>query len=622
MSQTKALLWKEWLEIRVFFHIALFVFLGLPLLGGLESRIQTGRFEIMASAWTYFLGGIFAIFVGVGTVVREMKGRLEDFWRSRPVGVAQWLVIKYFVGLAVVIVTLMPPLILELLVNQTEADLYARPELVLAWHPFMWAALYSVGFMMACLVRRGAHAAMLSVAVMLLLYFLPEVIPPLRQFSLAWAIEESANPRSDPSGNVLPIYHHVPWALGRVLFRPAQLQFVLAMLVLCAIALASSLVIIRRNVRVESGRRTIYWSLGGAVLILFSSACFQVATNLNLLQTVTLGKGEWVGVLRGDAEQGIIVTSQWTPKDPADPTGPATSLYRIRPFHVSSTGIELGESTVIGKDFWWQHTLWQPQRPNVLYGVRIAPEGYVDEHYPILVTGQLGMPEGKVTEQPFPKLLVNSNEGAFDSIVYAAGDRLYLLFGPYLVVFDISNPFQPKPISRSTIDVAYRRAYHYLDREINGEITIPLPQVPGLTARQRLEAVTANWVRFDGEILVRRPSEDQLVTYRLTLLTDAEATFQKAGQYESTPIERLFGTSRSSSALRNGLYFAALGSRLDRGSRLAVFDVRDPQRPHPIAHGAFPTTQVPYNLLPLADGRLIASEGNTLWLISAPPKRD
>ena len=46
MSQRKALLWKEWLEIRVFFYIALFVFLGLPLLGGIEAVVQNGRFEM------------------------------------------------------------------------------------------------------------------------------------------------------------------------------------------------------------------------------------------------------------------------------------------------------------------------------------------------------------------------------------------------------------------------------------------------------------------------------------------------------------------------------------------------------------------------------------------------
>ena len=189
MNQLKSLLWKEWLEIRTFFLIALFVFVGLPLLGGIEARFQTGYFEILASVWTYFLGGVLAIFVGVGTVVRDLNGRLEDFWRSRPVSVSRWLIVKYFVGLFVVIFTLCVPLVLELLINHTNTNMYTAPQLILAWHPFLWALLYSIGFLMACLVRRGAHAAMLSLAVMLLLYFLPEIIPPLRHLGVSWAVQ-------------------------------------------------------------------------------------------------------------------------------------------------------------------------------------------------------------------------------------------------------------------------------------------------------------------------------------------------------------------------------------------------------------------------------------------------
>jgi ABC-type transport system involved in multi-copper enzyme maturation permease subunit len=626
MNQLKALLWKEWREIRVFFFIALFVFLGLPLLGAIESKVQTGRFEIMASVWAYFLGGVFAIFVGVGTVVRDMKGRLEDFWRSRPVSLSRWLLTKYFVGLAVVIVTLVAPLVLELLVNQTQSDLYASPQLVLAWHPFVWAVLYSVGFMMACLVRRGAHAAMLSIAVMLLLYFLPDVLPPLRHLSVSWAVEESALPRRDDAYNILPYYHGIPWTLGKVVFHPAQLQFAMGMVLLCVAAVVGAFLIVRRDARVESGRKTIYWSLGGAALILFTSASFQIATNLQLLQTVRIPDREWVQGAYGNAEHAMFVTEQWTPKDPSDPNAPQSPLYRIHPFRVTSAGIELGEPTELGKDFWWQYALWQPERPNVLYGIRFGPEGnYLDEHFPVLVTAQLGIPAAKVTEQPFPKLLTNNNDGIFRAQLYTAGNRMYLVFGPHLLVFDISDPLGPKVVSERTIDVGYARFDPSFDNERSDLTIVPLPQIPGLSARQRLEVRAARWPTFDGNVLTR-VHNDRIFTFKIDALTDTAVTFRRVGRYEPTPVQKLFGAGFEGAASGNGLYYQAFRNSRFGGFRLSVFDVHDPQRPSPIAHIAFPGGNYERHLLPLADGRLVACGQyelwHELWLISAPPRRE
>ena len=87
MRQLNALIWKEWHETQVFLWIAWGLFIGLPIIGGLEGRfVDTGRSEFMASPWVLMLGPVLAIVVGVAVTCRDVQPKLEDFWQSRPIG--------------------------------------------------------------------------------------------------------------------------------------------------------------------------------------------------------------------------------------------------------------------------------------------------------------------------------------------------------------------------------------------------------------------------------------------------------------------------------------------------------------------------------------------------------
>ena len=123
MRQLVALAWKEWHEVRIYLWIALGVFIGLPLIGVLEAMYQhTGHhFEIEISPWVIIFGGVLAVFVAVGATCRDLSGRLEDFWRSRPLNVARWLLVKYFVGLTVVLLSCLLPLAVELWFQSAQA---------------------------------------------------------------------------------------------------------------------------------------------------------------------------------------------------------------------------------------------------------------------------------------------------------------------------------------------------------------------------------------------------------------------------------------------------------------------------------------------------------------------
>ncbi len=531
MNQLKSLVWKEWLEIRGFFLVALFVFLGLPLLGGIESLLQTGRFEILASVWTYFLGGVLAIFVGVGTVIRDLKGRLEDFWRSRPVKLNEWLFAKYFVGLAVVIVTLAVPLVLELLINQTRGDLYAAPQFVLAWHPFLWAAMYSVGFLTACLLRRGAHAAMLSLAVMLLFYFLPEILPPLRHLGVSWAVQESQFPRRDGNYNLLPEYHAVPWVLGKAVFHWVQFEFVAGMVVLCAIAAWASLVVIRRDKRLESDRRTIYWSIGGALLILFASTSFQLATNLELLQTVKLPNAqERVVTVQFGQDGGVLFTNRWRQLDGQH----SETIVTAYPFRITRAGVELQPVISLPSSISTRNLAWRPQHPDVIY----TPD-YVTSHpnpndatehldYPKLTVCSLAAPTASVSEMNF-KDLEAKDWGSMR--LYVAGDLLYFLGGPHVLTFDIADPLRPRLLSHRMIPHTSLHDTWSGEYGDSDTMLFALPEIAELSPQQRLEARMAMWQTFDGRN-VYRVSESRIMVFSLDELTPTTARFRKSGRYD------------------------------------------------------------------------------------------
>jgi ABC-type transport system involved in multi-copper enzyme maturation permease subunit len=622
MNQFKSLLWKEWREIRVFFFIALFVFVVLPLIGGLEDFVQHGRFEVVASIWTYFLGGVLAIFIGVGTVVRDLNGPLEDFWRSRPLSVTRWLIVKYFVGLVVVIFTLVVPLAIELLVNKTKIDVVIPPQLIMAWHPFVWAVLYSVGFLMACLLRRGAHAAMLSLAVMLLLYFLPEVLPPLHHLSVTWVVQESQFPRQDHTGKLLPYYHALPWALRNVVFRPLQLQFAAGMLILCLIAVGLSLLVIRRDTHIESGRRTIYWSIGGALLVLFASASFQVASNLTLLQSTSLPNAdEFVSDVRIAQDHGLLITNRWQ----ASPPDHGEWFHTAYPFKITPAGVQLESPVSLPDKSYYVGFVWRPEHPNVIYVpgvVRINknPDDPTDhDDYPKLTVFVLNGSAAQVSELEFKEFTTKDSMASSwgRHSLFAAGDRLYLISTSHVLIFDIADPLKPHLLSNQTIP--YTPNYYQWSGSISEDtdpVIFPLQQIPGLSAHDRLAAWMSDWKTFDGEAFYRE-NDNRIAAYHLEQLTDTTATFRKAGRYDVTPVQRLFGSGAAYATASDGFLYSTTTSKIGRGIRLNVFDVRDPQRPHPIAHFALPEANesIPYRL---PDGRiLLASRGN-LYVVSAP----
>ncbi|MDB5174896.1 MAG: hypothetical protein JWN51_3669 [Phycisphaerales bacterium] len=114
-----------------------------------------------------------------------------------------------------------------------------------------------------------------------------------------------------------------------------------------------------------------------------------------------------------------------------------------------------------------------------------------------------------------------------------------------------------------------------------------------------------------------------LVTYQL--VTPAPwpyqrggyAVFQKAGESNSTLLERMSDSNDFRCTAGGGFCYVSSWSGTLRCPRVTVFDIRDPKRPRPVGHFAVPNDG-PLVVRPLPDGRALVG-GRKLYLTGPPP---
>ncbi|MGD0767748.1 MAG: hypothetical protein ABSB42_06075 [Tepidisphaeraceae bacterium] len=592
MKQLTALVWKEWREVRVFLWIAFGVFIGLPIIAGLEAMVQySHRFEISTSPWVLGFGGVLAVFVAVGATCRDFSGHLEDFWRSQPVGITRWLLAKYFVGLAVVLVACALPLAIEVSIDR---DKSALPLIV--WFPFLWAALYGIAFLAGCLVRRTSHAAMLALAAMLLVYCLPVVIPPLQWLNVSTV--------TDFSTGMLG-----PWP--RVLGL-SQLAFAAGMLGLAIAVLVLSLLAVHFDWRVGSGRKMMYASLSAAILILFASAAFQLGTNMPILRQIDMPMGEQVCRIHCDGNDGYVITRTGRLIAPTPDSTVRKYECNFRTVKLTDSGIELGNPIRVASQF--TYDLWfhvhAPGHPETIY--YISNTGEEERETLWLNVAQLD----KGIDKPAIRLWEYEQYSPNDSwpLLYASGDRLYVI-ASRLITLDITQPLTPRVISNVPFGYSFGWA-----RRGNDSLTEILPPVPTLSPRQRLQAV-AHPFSFEGDTLcewLRVNNDSTLLAYRLAQLTDTRAVFKMIGQYTPTLLEEIFGAPNPLDVeLQNGLLYVSQYPGNTENPHIDVFDTRGPHPLRLIGHFAAPGVRT---VCPLPDGRALVG-GDKLWLVGPPPHR-
>ncbi|MGA2233067.1 MAG: hypothetical protein ABSH22_19365, partial [Tepidisphaeraceae bacterium] len=536
MKQLSLLAWKEWHEIRAFFWIAIGIFIGLPVIGGIEEFAQHGHFVLLASPWVFGCGAVLAVFVAVGAACRDFHSHLEDFWRSRPVSVTRWLLVKYAVGLGVVLLVCALPLVLEIVIDH---DLSVVQ--LLSVVPFLWIAVFSISFLAGCLVRRPAHAAMLALAAMLLVYCLPTVLPPLAWLDI-WSITDS---RPDWDWNAA-----WSWDQLRAIIRVPQLiAFAAGMLAIGGIALMAALIAVRRDWRLESGRKMMYGSVAGAVLILFCSAAYRLGTNMPILQTVDLPDADFTGQFVFRGQHGYLLCSDY-PYQPNQQSGNTGLRSNWHSVDLTSSGVQVGPAQPLNSMGWGWGSVWTThtaENPNIEYQPSSGPATPIplrsspnppstspspppttarpgpsttassrrpsrkpapgtDNHYYLMVT-QLGRPV-KAIQLPW-QYDPNQTAHTPPPRVYAWTNRLFF-FGTRLLTLDISDPLSPTVISDTPFDYQYFGIVNFGGEEKG---TLRLPPFPHVPPLGRLGTVIYPEHGFDGQTLCQTLG-GSLIEYR------------------------------------------------------------------------------------------------------------
>lgn len=616
MKQLTALVWKEWHEVRVLFAIALFVFLGLPIIGGIQFVIfQNGRFSIDASIWVMFLGGLLSIVVAVGTVTRDVNGKLEEFWRSRPVHVLRWLLVKYGVGLAVVLVSLIVPLLIERAFGPV-ANLVSSSQ-ILAWHPFLWTALFSIAFATACICRRGAHAGMLSAAIALLIYFLPTIIPSLKFMSVTLVSYDSqygVRGWSARDGFHSSFIGYIPWASGYAQYGPLQLAYIGGMLLLAITGLIVAVVALKRDWRIEAGRKMLYWSVGAALLLLFATAASQVGANLPVLHTAELSLGsEWMRMLQSDGQHGIMASQ------PVDERNRMSGTI-VRTLDISQTGIAVTSTLNFANEYFG--ALWVANQPDVIYTLFSTddPETTPNSYPGMSIFDLRGT--GSISTIRFRELAAK-NWSLYQARII--GDRLYVL-GPGVMIFDIADRYQPKLLQTVPIATSIMFSYsRFFSSDGLNVLAYPLLDIPGLTPREKLQFVNVGGTSLQGDTLAQMDQNRigaGFSVYDLKELTETTATFQRRATYEPSLMQRLFGGDLNYELQRSGDKLYGVGWSQLSGNHLVAFDVGSAV-PTQIGHFAFGDkwTGVRGLQCALPNGSVLAVSEGAVMVLGAPKQR-
>jgi hypothetical protein len=608
MTQLIALTWKEWREVRIYLWIALGTFIGLPLIGGLEAHYHYGHehFEISVSPWVMICGGVLAVFVAVGATCRDFSGRLEDFWRSRPLNIGQWLLVKYFVGLAVVLASCVLPLTVELYLDRDK-----HAVLYVVWYPFMWAATYSIGFLAGCLLRRTAHAAMLALAGMLLVWFLPLVLPPLQWLSMT---------------AITGYYGYGQDYVWPTIFDVSYLQFAAGMAGIAVAVTILAMLAARRGWHIEAGRKMMYGSVSVAVLILFASAAFQLGTNLPILQQIDLPqldtqRGDRFVMIHCVGQHGFIVTEDKSRLTEGQRRSGWNGDFKLQMFDLTSSGLSLS-STIRDCPFFTsldrEDVAWAPQRLDVQYFIRTEAE---PDHIYARLLCMSSFETG--TGEPPQLLWKESSPNSYDRdpspTLYIKRDRLYVV-GMQLAILDISDPLKPKLISNAPF-VRGSTPFYY---ELPGmeQLTCVLPVIPGLSPAERLEILVKTGIGsaqcFDGQILCMTEYRG-LAAYRMVTLKSDSAKFKEIWEDEPSFLEGVFGLANYYRiSMGNGLVYAQSDpGHSSINASANVFDIRSNPPMRLVGHFAAPGAEV---VQPLPDGRAIVG-GSKLWLVGPPKGR-
>ena len=181
-SSFEAIVWKQFRESAPLATMGAACIALVTLIVYLSTKreatggMTTNQLLFTAAVVWMIVGVMVAVVAGVGVFFDDLSPGLNGFWRSRPIRIGQWFLVKYVVGILVTIVTISVPLIaVALYAWLTPGDLsisnmrdHVEARSFALFGGLGQVAVYNYAIASIVLLRRPIHAAFTAIAAALL----------------------------------------------------------------------------------------------------------------------------------------------------------------------------------------------------------------------------------------------------------------------------------------------------------------------------------------------------------------------------------------------------------------------------------------------------------------------
>jgi ABC-type transport system involved in multi-copper enzyme maturation permease subunit len=647
MRSSASLLWKEWREVHWFLIAGAAIFIGWPLIEAVSNyRLWQSFYSDMPAGMVLLFGGFFAILVAAGATCRDLQGNIACFWQSRPVAIWRWVITKYLVGLAVILVVLTVPVLMQILMAGRADGSYNRAggfATVLVCHTFTIILVYSLSFVAGCLIRSPVYAVIFSAALAMLVYFLPMLAPPLEGFSVfnimmqspMEIVKLSKLEQGGPwfAGKLRLV--KIPWADDLALrYNIDLLRYIIFVVSASFVGVVVSWRTVKQNWRVKVGQKLMFWLVGGVAMLLFLTVVFQLGSNLKCIRQIPLKPGSEgrcnVEVIVCEGYKGVLLLSNRIPGFTGYTADNTIYSYLVT-FDLSAKE-PVVENVIIAKDQMSafsspgdrRQLVWSAKNPQWAYLIRTSSsKGETDDKWILgkveLLTVSLGGDEAVVIDKIDLLPHIEDRMGSCEGMCLLE-DKVFVNLSGQVFVFDLGADGKPTLESATKKRVGIYGESGGRDAGGRTFATMSLGLIPaeGLNVEERLKAMVEltgyRVMGIEGGIVVET-NNDFIKVFRLKEVRDDIATLEMVGYRSPTALERLAGFSPGQVFLRDGFAYV-LNESADFGG-VTVYDIREPQQIRRVGHYAVPNEQL-LAIAPLPDGNILVG-GNKLHIV-APPK--
>jgi hypothetical protein len=612
MNMTIALFKKEIHTAKWFLLGGILFFWSFPLLQLAGNYYQWGKLQAdMPSAMAIVFGGLFAIITAAGLVCLDMSRGLYDFWRSKPIRLMPHMLVKYAVGLAIVLFAITVPVWLEIVLSEYDGQDIAQ-RTVLYCHTFIIVLIYSIAFCIGHLLRNMTESVVISCTAALLIYFVPVLVPALESLSFF---------------NIL--FLRPPASFYELLVRDEfiNLRILVGMTIILSAGLFyTARIFLEHHIQIRLGLQSLCWSLGIIMLVLFSAAAFSVGSNLNCLAKVSFPSvGQRMSFISScfDDKSGVVLGGRYDKSTSSGFRSLQIDRFSEEPSYTyRHESYLLDDVSLSPQDFSNGNgncgIAWSKQVSDIVYLLRLKESAQANEVPWRATLYIIKLDDSTHTAQLLKELPVGEYDA--EKLKYYRRDivldypTLYLFLPGEAVIFDINNDKQPRLLAKSM----YWPLYQGKDNGKEAWITIPLPTDNALSEEQRYRIAqyfSRKFSDWEGNRYVRTGRDFIRVFEKKETCPDKIRLVQIA-ERKSLPLEKLLEYYPRKTILRGDMVYL-----LYANDSVTVYQLNESSGTlKNIGHYASPEGKF-YDMFLREDGNIALVGTNQIHIVQPPPAR-